>query len=61
MNNINESLLLEKKIKYFVKFIKINKIYNTHIEIFEIDNINLQKLISKIDNISLNIKDNLNN
>jgi hypothetical protein len=55
MNNMNESLLLEKKIKSFVKSININTIYNNHIEIFEIDNINLNKIINKIDELKLNI------
>ena len=55
MNNMNESLLLEKKIKSFVKLININTIYNNHIEIFEIDNINLNKIINKIDELKLNI------
>jgi hypothetical protein len=59
MNNINESLLLEKKIKTLVKILNINKIYNNHIEIFEVDNINLNKVINKIDEIKLNINKNI--
>jgi hypothetical protein len=39
MNNINEAINLEKKIKT----LKINKVYNTHIEIFEVDNNNSTK------------------
>ena len=41
--------------KSFVKSININTIYNNHIEIFEIDNINLNKIINKIDELKLNI------
>ena len=53
MNNINEAINLEKKIKTLVKSLKINKVYNTHVEIFEVDNNNLHNLIEKIDVFSL--------
>jgi hypothetical protein len=48
-----ESIKLENKIKTLVKTLKINTVYNTHIEIFEVDNNNLQNLIKKIDELSI--------
>jgi len=55
LNNMNEAIQLENKIKKLVKTLNINKIYNNHIEIFEIDNINLQNIIKKIEDLSYNI------
>jgi predicted GIY-YIG superfamily endonuclease len=64
MNNINEAIKLEKKIKILVKTLRINIVYNTHIEMFEINKNNLQNLIEKIDGFSLKInkiiKNNVN-
>jgi hypothetical protein len=64
MNNINEAITLEKKIKILVKSLKINTVYNTHVEIFKVDNNNLHNLIEKIDVFSLKInkiiKNNVN-
>ena len=64
MNNINEAINLEKKIKTLVKSLNINTVYNTHVEIFEVDNNNLHNLIEKIDVFSLKInkiiKNNVN-
>ena len=60
MNNMNESIKLENKIKILVKTLNINIVYNSHIEIFEVDNYNLHKLIKKIDELSLNINNNQN-
>jgi prophage antirepressor-like protein len=61
MNNMNEAIKLENKIKTLVKTLNINTVYNTHIEIFEVDNNNLQNLIKKIDELSLKINKNQNN
>uniref|UniRef100_A0A6C0EF87 Bro-N domain-containing protein n=1 Tax=viral metagenome TaxID=1070528 RepID=A0A6C0EF87_9ZZZZ len=61
MNNMNEAIKLENKIKTLVKTLKINTVYNTHIEIFEVDNNNLQNLIKKIDELSLKIINTKNN
>jgi len=55
MNNMNEAIRLENKIKKLVKSSNINMIYNNHIEIFAVNNIDLQDLIKKIDGLSLNI------
>jgi prophage antirepressor-like protein len=55
MNNMNNAIKLETKIKTLVKTLNINTVYNTHIEIFEIDNNNLQNIIEKIDGFSLKI------
>ena len=55
MNNINEARNLETKIKKLVNTLQINTVYNNHIEIFKVENNNLQNLITKIDDISLNI------
>ena len=55
MNNINEAIKFENKIKTIVKTLNINTIYNTHVEIFKIDNNNLQIIIEKIDGFSLKI------
>ena len=61
MNNMNDAIKLENKIKTLVKTLKINTVYNTHIEIFEVDNNNLQNLIKKIDELSLKIINTKNN
>jgi prophage antirepressor-like protein len=63
MNNMNEAIRLENKIKKLVKLSNINMIYNNHIEIFAVNNIDLQDLINKIDGLSLNlnIKNKQNN
>jgi prophage antirepressor-like protein len=53
MNNMNNAIKLENKIKTLVKTLKINTVYNTHVEIFKVDNNNLQNLIKKIDDLSL--------
>ena len=53
MNNINEAIKLENKIKTLIK--TLNIIYNTHVEIFKIDNNNLQNIIEKIDGFTLEI------
>jgi prophage antirepressor-like protein len=58
MNNINDAIKLEKKIKTLVKELNINIIYNTHVEIFKVDNNNLQNLIKKIDELSFKIINN---
>uniref|UniRef100_A0A6C0EEM0 C2H2-type domain-containing protein n=1 Tax=viral metagenome TaxID=1070528 RepID=A0A6C0EEM0_9ZZZZ len=55
MNNMNDAIKLENKIKTLVKTLNINTVYNTHVEIFEVDNNNLQNLIKKIDELSLKI------
>jgi riboflavin synthase alpha subunit len=55
MNNMNEAIKLENKIKTLAKTLNINRVYNTHVEIFEIDNNNLQNIIKKIDGFSLKI------
>jgi prophage antirepressor-like protein len=55
MHNINDAIKLENKIKILVKTLNINIIYNTHVEIFNVDNNNLQNLIKKIDELSLKI------
>jgi hypothetical protein len=60
MNNMNDAIKLENKIKTLVKTLNINIIYNTHVEIFEVDNNNLQNLIKKIDELSLKIIKNKN-
>ena len=60
MNNMNEAIKLENKIKTLIKTLKINTVYNTHVEIFEVDNNNLQNLIKKIDELSLKIINNKN-
>jgi cell shape-determining protein MreC len=62
MNNMNDAIKLENKIKTLIKTLKINTIYNTHVEIFEVDNNNLQNLIKKIDELSVKInKKNISN
>uniref|UniRef100_A0A6C0EFP7 Bro-N domain-containing protein n=1 Tax=viral metagenome TaxID=1070528 RepID=A0A6C0EFP7_9ZZZZ len=61
MNNMNDAIKLENKIKTLVKTLKINTVYNTHIEIFEVDNNNLQNLIKKIDELSFKIINTKNN
>jgi predicted GIY-YIG superfamily endonuclease len=63
MNNMNNAIKLENKIKKLVNTLNINIIYNKHKEIFKVDNNNLQNLIKKIDELSLkiiNIKNNNN-
>ena len=55
MNNMNEAIKLENKIKKLVKTLNINIIFNNHIEIFEVDNNNLQNIIEKINGLSLKI------
>ena len=61
MNNMNEAIKFENKIKKLVKTLNINMLYNNHIEIFAVNNIDLQDLINKIDGLSLTviIKNNL--
>ena len=61
MNNMNEAIKLENKIKTLVKTLKINTVYNTHVEIFDVDNNNLQNLIKKIDELSFKIINTKNN
>uniref|UniRef100_A0A6C0EBS9 Uncharacterized protein n=1 Tax=viral metagenome TaxID=1070528 RepID=A0A6C0EBS9_9ZZZZ len=61
MNNMNDAIKLENKIKTLVKTLKINTVYNTHVEIFEVDNNNLQNLIKKIDELSFKIINTKNN
>ena len=63
MDNMNEAINLETKIKKLTKSLNINIIYNNHVEIFEVDNNNLQNIIKKIDELSLKIinKNNNNN
>ena len=58
--NMNATISLENKIKALTKSLNINRIYNTHIEIFEVDNNNLQNIINKIDELSLNIIEDKN-
>jgi hypothetical protein len=55
LNNMNETEILEKKIKNMVKTLNINRIYNNQTEIFQIDKINLQDIINKIDDLSLKL------
>ena len=55
MDNMNEAINLETKIKKLTKSLNINIVYNNHIEIFKIDNNNLQNIIKKIDELSLTI------
>ena len=55
MENMNEAINLETKIKKLTKSLNINIVYNNHIEIFEVDNKNLQNIIKKIDELSLTI------
>jgi prophage antirepressor-like protein len=55
MNNMNEAIKLENKIKTLIKTLNINTVYNTHVEIFKVDNNNLQNLIKKIDELSFKI------
>ena len=62
MNNMNEVINLETKIKKLTKSLNINIVYNNHVEIFEVGINNLQNIIKKIDELSLKIinkKDNL--
>uniref|UniRef100_A0A6C0ECL2 Bro-N domain-containing protein n=1 Tax=viral metagenome TaxID=1070528 RepID=A0A6C0ECL2_9ZZZZ len=61
MNNMNDAIKLENKIKTLVKILNINTVYNTHVEIFEVDYNNLQILIKKIDELSLKIINTKNN
>uniref|UniRef100_A0A6C0EDF1 C2H2-type domain-containing protein n=1 Tax=viral metagenome TaxID=1070528 RepID=A0A6C0EDF1_9ZZZZ len=55
MNNMNEAIKMENKIKRLVQALNINIIYNKHKEIFEADNANLLNLIKKIDELSIDI------
>ena len=55
MGNMNEAINLENKIKKLTKSLNYNIIYNNHIEIFEVENDNLYKIIKKIDEMSLKI------
>ena len=55
MNNMNDSIKLETKIKTLIKTLNINTVYNNHVEIFEVDENNLQNIIEKIDGVSLKI------
>jgi len=55
MNNMNDAIKFENKIKKLVKTLNINMIYNNHIEIFTVDINNLQDLIQKIDSLSLTV------
>ena len=57
-DNMNLSKEMENKIKKFVKSININIQYGKHIEFFEIDDKNLNDIIKKIDNLSLDIINN---
>ena len=59
MNNMNESRHLENKIKKLVKTLNINIIYNNHIEIFQVNNNDLEQLIEKFDELSLTINNDL--
>ncbi len=52
---MNFSKDMENKIKKFVYSININIQYGKHVEIFQIDNINLNNIITKIDKIKLDI------
>ena len=54
-DNMNFSKDMENKIKKFVYSININIQYGKHVEIFQIDNINLNNIITKIDKIKLDI------
>ena len=58
MDNMNKAINLETKIKKLTKLLNINIVYNNHIEIFKIDNNNLQHIIKKIDELSLTIINN---
>ena len=59
MKNINDAIKLEKKIIKLTKSLKINIIYNlgntNHKEIFKVNNNNLENVIKKIDDFSLEI------
>jgi prophage antirepressor-like protein len=59
MNNMNDSRRLENKIKKLVKTLNINIIYNNHIEIFQVNNNDLEQLIEKFDELSLTINNDL--
>ena len=58
---MNFSKALENKIKIFTKFIKINIIYGSHIEFFEIKDGDLNNFIKKIDNLSFDIIKDIDN
>jgi len=61
MYNMNEAIKLENKIKKLTKSLNINIVYNNHIEIFQVENNNIQNIIKKIDELSLkNINKNNN-
>ena len=59
MKNINDAIKLEKKIMKLTKSLNINIIYNlgntNHKEIFKVNNNNLENVIKKIDDFSLEI------
>ena len=58
---MNEAIKLENKIKKLTKSLNINIVYNNHIEIFQVENNNIQNIIKKIDELSLkNINKNNN-
>ena len=59
-NNIakHNAIKLENKIKKLIKAVNINIIYFNHVEIFEVDQYNLQNIINKIDDFYLNINKN---
>uniref|UniRef100_A0A6C0EC62 Bro-N domain-containing protein n=1 Tax=viral metagenome TaxID=1070528 RepID=A0A6C0EC62_9ZZZZ len=53
LSNINQTIYLENNIKELTKKYKINTIYNTYTEIFEINNfVKLNKLLDEIDELS---------
>jgi predicted GIY-YIG superfamily endonuclease len=59
MDTINESTALEKKIKKMVNYLHINIIYNKHIKIFQIDNID--NIINKFNELELKVKNTKSN
>ena len=55
LNNINDAIKLEMKIKKLVYLLNINITYNNHIEIFEIDDSNLKSIIDKINKFHIKL------